>query len=491
MEYKWTVLSNTTLGVLMASLDTNIVLIALPTIGHSLPGMNAFNVLWVILGYQIVIASVLVNFGRLSDLFGRVKLYNIGFAVFTIGSGLCSISQTADQLIGFRIIQATGAAFLFSNSAAIITDAFPPNERGKALGINQVSIVVGSVAGLVIGGILTTTIGWQSIFLVNLPIGIFATTWAHFRLKELSKPSLEHRIDVNGNVFFALGLIILLLGITLNAVTGLSDELTAIMIVFSLLSFWMFVRAEKKAPNPMFDLTLFRNRIFDAGNETIFLNALSRGSFVLVMVFYLQGPLMQLSPLDAGLFLIPMSVSLSIAGPISGSLSDRYGFRSFVILGLALSAAGFLIMAGIGKTITSLQVLFPLMLIGSGMGFFASPNRSSIMNSVPAHQRGVASGISTTFVNIGNTLSIGLAFLFMGATTPRTTLDLIFSGTSSGIGDFSYSDFLTSVHLVFYMSALMLIISILIYIWAYRKGGNSGSDVASSALGNSGFSEKS
>ncbi len=447
--------------------------------------MNAFNVLWVILGYQLIIATVLVNFGRLSDLFGRVKLYNIGFAVFTIGSALCSISQTADQLIGFRLIQATGAAFLFSNSAAIITDAFPPNERGKALGINQVAIVVGSVAGLVVGGVLTTTVSWQSIFWVNIPIGIFATVWAHLRLKELSHLPTEHKIDIAGNCFFAIGLLLLLLGITLNAVSGLSDPITAVMIIFSLLSFGLFLYVERRVKNPMFDLSLFRSRIFNAGNETIFLNALSRGSFVLVMVFYLQGPLMRLSPLEAGLFLIPMSVSLSITGPISGSLSDRYGYRPFVIIGLALSALGFLMMAGIGGTVTSLQVLFPLILIGSGMGVFASPNRSSIMNSVPAERRGVASGISTTLVNAGNTMSIGLAFLFMSTATPRSTLDLIFSGTSNGIGSFSYTDFLTSVHLVFYISAMMLLVSILIYVVGFRKGEKEGASLISHKIGTS------
>ncbi len=464
MEYKWVALSNTTIGVLMSSLDINIVLIALPTIGKDLQGMNAFNVLWVILGYQLVIASFLVNFGRLSDMFGRVKLYNIGFALFTLGSALCGLSQNADQLISFRLVQATGAAFLFSNSAAIITDAFPVNERGKALGINQISIVAGSVTGLILGGALTTLVGWRWIFWVNVPIGIFATLWSYLKLRELSALSSDHRLDIGGNVTFAASLLLFLLAITMNAITEIPLYLTISMIVAAVVLLGIFVFIEKKSPNPMFDLSLFRNRVFNAGNETIFLNSLSRGSFSLVMVFYLQGPLMGLTPLEAGLFLIPMSISLSIMGPISGSLSDRFGYQKPVLVGLLISAVGFIIMANIGTHITEIQMIVPLVLIGSGMGIFASPNRSSIMNSVPGPRRGVASGISSTLVNAGNTMSIGIAFVLMELSTPKSVLDGIFSGTGSTLKTFSPSGFVNSVHLVFYVSAAMLVISMLIYM---------------------------
>jgi len=230
MQYKWVALSNTTIGIFMASLDTNIVLIALPTIGRELPNTNLFDLIWTLLGYQLITASVLVNFGRLSDMFGRVRLYTLGFAIFTIGSALCSLSQSGLELVLFRMVQAIGSAFLFSNSAAILTDAFPANERGKALGINQVSIVGGSALGLVLGGILASTIGWQSIFLVNIPIGIFATVWSHYKLHEIRQPFKNPKIDIIGNITFAGGLSSVLVGITLNIITGLDASTTLFLV---------------------------------------------------------------------------------------------------------------------------------------------------------------------------------------------------------------------------------------------------------------------
>jgi len=448
----------------MASLDRNIVLIALPTIALDLH-TSFFTLVWIVLVYWLVTASVLLNFGRLSDMFGRVKLYNMGFALFTLGSGLCSISQTGEQLILFRIIQALGAAFLFSNSAAIITDTFAENERAKALGLNQTSIVVGSVIGLVFGGFLTSYLGWRSIFWVNLPIGIFATIWSYAKLRELGVIRKE-KIDWLGNTTFAGGLSMILLGLTLATFKIINPYEISLSIIggFSLLV--LFIITEKKVSRPMFDLSLFKIRLFTGGNIAIFLNALARGSFTLIMSFYLQGPSMKLSSLDAGIYLIPVSIALAVFAPVSGWLYDKYKLRFFTSAGLLVSALGFFILTRIGVTISFYEVVMPLVMIGAGMGIFASPNRASIMTSVPSSRRGVSAGISTTFVMIGNSFSIGLVFLIMTNIISLHTAEQLFSGSFQPTSSVAISNpivdkFLSSIHFVFFVSAIMMLASII------------------------------
>jgi EmrB/QacA subfamily drug resistance transporter len=470
MNYKWITLSNTTIGTLMASLDRNIILIALPTIASDLH-TSFFTLMWIVLVYWLVTAAVLLNFGRLSDMFGRVKLYNMGFALFTFGSGLCSISQTGEQLVLFRIIQALGAAFLFSNSAAIITDTFQENERAKALGLNQMSIVVGSVVGLVFGGFLTSYLGWRSIFWVNIPIGIFATIWSYAKLKELGTIRKE-KIDWVGNVTFAAGLFLILLGVTFGAfkIISLFEILLFIIGGFSLLIFFVFI--EKKVPRPMFDLSLFNIRVFTGGNIAIFLNALARGAFTLIMSFYLQGPSMKLNALNAGIYLIPVSIALAIFAPLSGWLYDKYKLRILASLGLLVSGTGFFILATIGVTTSFYGLLTPLLLVGAGMGIFASPNRASIMTSVPTYRRGVSASISTTFVMTGNAFSISLVFLIMTNVIPLHAAEQLFSGSfqtsSSIISTLVVDKFLNSVHLVFFISALMMLVSVIPSIIKWR-----------------------
>src|SRR5271169_5027160 len=313
----------------MASLDTNIVLIALPTISRELRETSFFDLLWVLLGYQLVNGSLLVNFGRLSDMFGRVRLYTFGFAIFTVASALASLSQTGEQLVAFRFLQGIGSAFLFSNSGAIITDAFPENERGKALGINQVSIVIGSMMGLVLGGVLTSVGGWQSIFYVNIPIGIFATVWSHYKLKELAVIRRGQKIDVLGNVTFAGGLATVLVAITLDAVSLLQPDQFVLLLGAGVALLAAFVFTERRVKEPMLDLSLFKIRLFTAGTIASLLNSMARGAATLVLTFYLQGPSMGLDALSAGVFLIPISLSIALFGPLSGYLSDKHGPRFF------------------------------------------------------------------------------------------------------------------------------------------------------------------
>ena len=461
MQYKWIVLSNTTLGTLMASLDTNIVLIALPTISRELRDTSFFDLLWILLGYQLVNGSLLVNFGRLSDMFGRVRLYTFGFALFTAASALSSLAQTGEQLVAFRLLQGVGSAFLFSNSGAIITDAFPEDERGKALGINQVSIVIGTLLGLVLGGVLTSVAGWQSIFYVNIPIGIFATIWSHYQLKELAVIRKGQKIDIIGNVTFAGGLATILVAITLDAVSLLALDQFVLLLGAGIFLLAAFVFTERRVKEPMLDLSLFRIRLFTAGTIASLLNSLARGAVTLVLTFYLQGPSMGLDALSAGIFLIPISVFIAFTGPLSGYLSDKHGPRFFATSGLIVSSMGFLLLSTVGRTVTFWQLALPLSLVGAGIGLFQSPNRASVMNSVPASARGIATGTSTTVFIAGASFSLGIAFFLLTAGVPIADLQNIFVGgtalsTAPWIGSF-----IDSIHKVYYLSTVFLLLGII------------------------------
>ncbi|MGD0719132.1 MAG: MFS transporter [Thermoplasmata archaeon] len=469
MQYKWLVLSNTTIATLMAALDTNIVLIALPTIGRQLPNTSATSLLWILLGYSLVTAVVLLNFGRLSDMFGRVRLYVLGFAIFTVGSLLCGFSQTGTELVVFRMVQAIGAGFLFSNSAAIITDAFPPNERGRALGINQVSIVVGAVVGLVLGGVITTTIGWQWIFFINVPIGTIATLRAHRDLHELQKPQREQPIDWVGNVVFAAGLGLLLVALTFGALGQWTIPEAIVGLIAGLALIVSFVFIERRERFPMLDLSLFRNREFTDTAVALFLNALARGAFVFVMVFYLQGPPAYLSPLTAGLILIPVSASLACAGPLSGIFSDRYGRRWFTVAGLAISGGAFVWLATIPSAAPFALLLGPFIMLGAGMGLFASPNRAAMMSAVPPERRGVASGVGTTLMNTAATIGLGLTLVIMSTALPLSVLESILLGSQTSSGPSEAAQFLTGIHAVFVVSAILTGIALVVVLWRGRS----------------------
>ena len=451
----------------MASLDRNIVIIALPSIANELH-TSLITLVWIAIGYWVVTASMLLTFGRLADMFGRVKLYNLGFALFTIGSGLCCVSQTGEQLIVFRIIQALGAAFIFSNSSAILSDSFPESERGKALGINQISIVVGSVMGLVIGGALTSYFGWRSIFWINIPIGIFATIWAFSKLKELGTIKKE-KIDWLGNLLFAGGLISILLGITFGSFHLLNIFEITLFILVGISLLVLFYKNEKKVSFPMMDLSLFKLRLFTSSNIAIFFNSLARGAFTFVMVFFLQGPTMLLNPLESGIYLIPVSLALAIVAPITGWFYDKYRSQIISQTGLIISAIGFILLATLGSRISYADAILPLALIGAGLGIFTSPNRATIMNSVPPNRRGVAAGISTTLVMAGSAFSIGLVFLIFSALLPAEVVVVLFSGSTNSIhqdsiqfNDTDLDRFILSIHAIFIVSAVLMVTSVLI-----------------------------
>ena len=440
-RYKWLVLSNTTLGVLMATIDTSIVLIALPDVFTGIridplaPG-NTFYLLWMILGFMIVTSVLVVSLGRLGDMLGRVKMYNLGFVVYTFFSLLLSItwfsgSAAAIWLVVMRLFQGVGAAFLIANSAAILTDAFPEDQRGMALGINQIAGIAGSFIGLVLGGLLGP-IQWRLIFIISVPIGIFGSIWAYLQLREIPVRK-DHHVDWAGNLSFALGLVALMVGITYGIQPygghemGWTSPFVDGSLALGVISLVAFARLERRSSDPMFRLSLFRIRAFSAGSISTLLAATGRGGLMFTMVIWLQGIWLPLhgysfasTPLWAGIALLPLTAGFLLAGPLCGYLSDRYGSRGFTVGGMVGSAISFLLLETLPADFPYLAFGALLLLNGLSMGAFSAPNRASVMNALPPEHRGVGSGMNSTFQNSGQVLSIGIFFTLMIIGLSRT-----------------------------------------------------------------------
>ena len=444
-RYRWIALSNTTLSMTMATIDASIVIVAMPAIFRGIglnpltPG-NVTYLLWMIIGYLLVQSVLVVTLGRLGDMFGRVKIYNLGFVVFTLASIALSLdpltgTHGAMWLIGWRFVQAFGGAMLMANSAAILTDAFPANKRGMALGINQIAGISGQFVGLLLGGLLAAW-NWRLVFWVNVPIGLFGTVWAYKSLREIAT-TRRARIDWVGNIMFAIGLGALLVAITYGIqpygghATGWTNPWIIAGLIGGIVMLIAFCVFETKIAEPMFQMSLFKIRAFAAGNAASLLGSIARGGLQFMLVIWLAGIWLPLhgydfavTPLWAGIYMLPLTAGFLIAGPISGTLSDRYGPRPFATAGLLLAACCF----------TGLMLLpvnfsywvFALLIFGNGIGsgLFASPNTSAIMSAVPARHRGSASGMRSTFQNSGMSLSIGIFFSLMiaglASTLPRT-----------------------------------------------------------------------
>ncbi|GEO24594.1 MFS transporter [Alicyclobacillus acidoterrestris] len=450
-SYKWIALVNTTLGILMASINSSILIIALPVIFDGLkvnplePGQTGL-LLWVLLGFNVATTVLLVTFGRLSDIFGRVRLYNMGFLVFTIGSVLCAITWGTGlsgeiQLIVFRVVQGIGGAFLFANSAAILTDAFPENQRGLALGLNQIAAIGGSVVGLVVGGLLAATGDWRYVFLVNVPVGLFGTIWGYFALKEVSSREQHQKLDVLGNLTLGLGILGIMMGLTYGIMPygghtmGWTSPTVIGSLVVGVVMLILFVVVESRVPQPLFHLYLFRSRAFTAGNIASFMSALARGGLQFMLIIWLQGIYLPLhgvsfahTPLIAGIYTIPQMVGFLLAGPISGYLSDKFGARAFATGGLLLAALGFACLETLPSNFNHWLFWFYIFLIGAGMGLFSSPNSAAIMNAVPAKYRGVASGMRATFMNAGMMMSMGIFFSLVIAGLAGTLPTAMYQG---------------------------------------------------------------
>ncbi|MDH2444978.1 MFS transporter [Amnibacterium sp. CER49] len=435
-HYRWVALSNTTLGMLMATINSSIVLISLPAIfkGIHLNPLDAGNtsyLLWMLMGFMLVTAVLVVGFGRLGDMVGRVKIYNLGFVIFTLAAIALSLDPFtsgagAMWLILWRVAQGVGGAMLFANSTAILTDAFPTHRRGMALGINQIAAIAGSFIGLILGGVLAV-IDWRAVFIVSVPVGILGTIWSYKSLHEVGTRN-PGGLDIPGNLAFLLGLTSLLTGITYgiqpygDSSTGWLNPWVDGALIAGLLLLVAFVWIELKVEAPMFELRLFRIRSFASAIFAGLLGSIGRGGLQFMLIIWLQGIWLPLhgysyeeTPLWAGIYLLPLTVGFLISGPVAGTLSDRWGARALATGGLVLTAATFVALLLIPVDFDYWTFAVITFLNGVGSGMFGAPNRATIMNSVPANQRGAASGMAGTVLNAGSSLSIGIFFSLMAA----------------------------------------------------------------------------
>ncbi len=444
-RYKWIALSNTTLAILLATLDASITLIAMPDIFRGIhldplvPG-NSFYLLWMILGYLVVSSVLIVSLGRLGDIYGRVRIYNLGFVIYTVASLVLAVDWLtgppgALYLVIFRIVQGVGGACLLANAAAIITDAFPANQRGMALGINNIVGVSGMFVGLILGGLLAP-IDWRLVFLISVPVGLFGTVWAYLKLEERSEPR-PARIDWGGNVTFGLGLVLAMVAVTYGikpyggSPTGWGSPRVLALLAASALSLIAFVIIERRVEEPMFRLPLFRIRAFTFGTLSTFLAAVARGGLMFMLIIWLQGIWLPLhgydyteAPLWAGIYMLPLTVGMLLAGPTSGYLSDRYGARFFATGGMVAAAASFGLLMLLPVDFSFPVFAAILFMNGVSMGMFASPNRAAVMNSLPARDRGAGGGMNQTFQNSAQVISIGIFFTLLiiglASTLPNT-----------------------------------------------------------------------
>ncbi|HVB00214.1 MAG TPA: MFS transporter [Acidimicrobiales bacterium] len=454
-NYKWIALSNTTIGILMSTINGSILLISLPDIFRGIklnplsPG-NTSYFLWILMGFLLVTSVLVVSFGRIGDIYGRVKMYTLGFAIFTIFSILLAATwftgpAAALWIIVMRVGQGVGGAFIFANSSAIITDAFPADERGFALGINGVAAIGGAFLGLLLGGLLAP-IEWRLVFLVSVPFGLFGTVWANARLRD-NGVRKKVKIDWVGNFAFALGLTAILTGIVygLQPYDGHAMGWTSPFVLTCLFGGTAilvgFVFYELRVENPMFEIDLFSSRAFTMGNLAALLLSLARGGLQFMLIIWLQGIWLPLhgysfarTPLWAAIYMIPLTVGFFIAGPVAGRLADRFGARPFATAGLVLTGASF-----IGLQALPMDFPYPLfavllLLVGLSMGLFAAPNTSSVMNSLPPNQRGAGGGMLNTFQNSASVLSIGFFFTIISLGLASKLPSALYSGlTHQGV----------------------------------------------------------
>jgi len=451
----------------MSGIDGRIIIVGLPTVAAAL-GADAEQAIWFTQAYTIGSTISLLFIGRVSDMFGKVRVYALGFSVFTLGSLLTALSRSPDAFIAARMAQGLGSAALFANSAAIITDAFPATQLGTALGVNQIAFRAGAMAGLTLSGFILAFLSWPFLFYINVPIGIFGTGWAMKRLRDTARPERVAPMDWKGFATFTVFISLLLLALT-YAAYGIADErFVAALAVGSVVFLGLFVQTERRRKHPLLDLGLLRIREFTGGVITQLLNSIAWGAFLLVISLYLQ--LVQgYTALEAGVAILPFDVAFVLVGPLSGNLSDRYGTRPFTTAGLAVISLALFLFSGSGLSTPYVIVALYLVVGGAGMGLFASPNMSSIMGSVPVRRRAVASALRATFFNVGYTLSLNLVILLMTFTIPLSQITQILTSLTPSTLLVDRAAFATAIDHVYEVMAVVNLVAVVPNILRGRR----------------------
>ncbi|MGA2821712.1 MAG: MFS transporter [Anaerolineales bacterium] len=459
LPYKWIALSVTTLGVLMAAIDTTIVILAIPEIMSKLHS-DLISMIWVIMGYILVTTVFLLTFGRVADMLGRVRMYNVGFLVFTFGSLLCGFAASGTQLIVFRLVQGVGGAMLAVNSMAIVTEAFPAGELGRAMGLNGITFAVGSIVGPILGGLILTLGNWRWVFFINVPVGILGTLWGYLQLHELSRRKQRESFDYVGALSFSLALVLVLFALTESIDFGWTSPIILGMFAGFLGLVALFVWWEKRHPHPVLDFGVFSNRVFNFSVLAAMLQSLALYAVNFIVVFYLQA-VRGFDPLRAAVLLIPLPVASSAIGPFSGIVSDRIGARIPASLGLLIQIVGLFWLSHLGPAAPYLQIAIGLGLVGLGGGMFWSPNTSAAMGSAPRDRLGVAAATLATLRNSGMVTSFALILAVIANAMPHNQMMQVFVGLEVNLPAAAKQAFVSGMHSAFWVSIAVCFIAVL------------------------------
>ena len=443
LEYKWGALSCTSLGALLATVNTGTLIIALPELARSL-NTDVFSLVWVLLSYMLAQTALVLMVGRFADMVGRKTLYVGGFALFTLVSFLAGFAVNAGELIVARTFMGAAGAFMMANSSVIVTDAFPPKQLGQALGVNQMVAAVGTILGPVLGGWLTSY-SWQWVFWFNVPLGIVGTVWAAWNLRELVPVQKGQRLDLLGNATFLVGLTALLIGLTQGGIRGWGSEVVVASLISAAVLLPAFVIVELRAPEPLLNLRMFKSRTFAFGNISALLASLARMAVTFLFVFFFIGA-KGYDHLTTGFLLIPFAGAMFIFAPFSGHIADQASARLISTIGMVVTAAGLLGMTTVDVNTPYWVIASWMIIAGAGAGIFNSPNTREIMSSVPPEKRGVASGARTLLVNVGVVLSIAFAIAMVTSAMPASTMVKIFSGVTRGLSEGAAAPFISGFH---------------------------------------------